>query len=801
MAKSFAELQVKIAAKVQGFDKATKTINSRMRSISRNVTSFGDTITRSIGLPFIAALGAGAKLTTELEGNFTKIKDLVGVAGDEINFFKDGVRSLSGEVGTAQTELSRALFTITSAGVKGSEALDILETSAKASAVGLGDTQEIARATTAVLQAYGSENITASEASEILFKTVREGNLEASELAPALGRVIPIASKMGVSFAEVGANVATFTRLGVSSEEAITGLKSSLVAFLNPTRQAREELAKYGISADDVRKSIQENGLARTLVSLNEKLDGNFDSLGKVIPNVRALSNIMGVAGKQSAEYIRISEDLTRTTNFQDEAFKNVTETAGFKFKKALNDLKNVSIELGAIVIPIIVKIAETVSSLANRFNSLSPGIKNTLVNVGLLVTSLGLFASVGGRVIGNAAIMIKTFRNLRSTLFLVEASQWKLNAAMTANPIGAIIAGLSLLVGGFVLAYKKSEKFRAFLHGLGGVAKEVFLIIKESIGGFIDGINSISEGETLKGLKQIGNAITRDNPVVVAFTQGERLGGAFIKGMASQLSEKVEEEVIKAVDIDPSNLPVIDIPVDPIFTGGSTSGPDPGETSGTPEDSELVKRLDVETEALSKHQIKLFDTSNVYADAMSRMSNAGANASESIKASMTAITIATANNVANTLQGFGAIINGIAGIAGKSKGFALLEIAVNSAIGVSRAIASGAGLQFPANLAAIATGVSTVLSGIGQAKAVLSGATAFADGGIVYGPTLGLVGEYSGARSNPEVIAPLNKLRDMINPANEVSGNMNLSGRLIGRGSDLVAVLDYAKAEQNRYR
>ena len=35
-------------------------------------------------------------------------------------------------------------------------------------------------------------------------------------------------------------------------------------------------------------------------------------------------------------------------------------------------------------------------------------------------------------------------------------------------------------------------------------------------------------------------------------------------------------------------------------------------------------------------------------------------------------------------------------------------------------------------------------------------GATAFADGGMVYGPTLGLVGEYAGASSNPEVIAPL---------------------------------------------
>lgn len=42
-------------------------------------------------------------------------------------------------------------------------------------------------------------------------------------------------------------------------------------------------------------------------------------------------------------------------------------------------------------------------------------------------------------------------------------------------------------------------------------------------------------------------------------------------------------------------------------------------------------------------------------------------------------------------------------------------------------------------------------------------GATAFADGGLVSGPTLGLIGEYAGARSNPEVVAPLDRLRSII--------------------------------------
>jgi len=47
-----------------------------------------------------------------------------------------------------------------------------------------------------------------------------------------------------------------------------------------------------------------------------------------------------------------------------------------------------------------------------------------------------------------------------------------------------------------------------------------------------------------------------------------------------------------------------------------------------------------------------------------------------------------------------------------------------------------------------------------------------FAKGGVVSGPTFALVGEYAGASNNPEVIAPLDKLRSMIQPA----GGMDLS-------------------------
>lgn len=73
-----------------------------------------------------------------------------------------------------------------------------------------------------------------------------------------------------------------------------------------------------------------------------------------------------------------------------------------------------------------------------------------------------------------------------------------------------------------------------------------------------------------------------------------------------------------------------------------------------------------------------------------------------------------------------------------------------------------------------------------------------FANGGIVSGPTLGLVGEYSGARTNPEVIAPLDKLKSMM-------GGMMQSGtqRVIveGRISGNDIVLSNERTMYNRKR
>ena len=103
-------------------------------------------------------------------------------------------------------------------------------------------------------------------------------------------------------------------------------------------------------------------------------------------------------------------------------------------------------------------------------------------------------------------------------------------------------------------------------------------------------------------------------------------------------------------------------------------------------------------------------------------------------------------------------------------------------------------------------SGIGAVIAGgalvaaTAAAKAALqNAATPFAAGGIVSGPTYALVGEYAGARNNPEVIAPLDKLQSLIEPAQPDFSKLHLEFKL--RRRDMYIVVESEDYRRRRTR
>ena len=114
---------------------------------------------------------------------------------------------------------------------------------------------------------------------------------------------------------------------------------------------------------------------------------------------------------------------------------------------------------------------------------------------------------------------------------------------------------------------------------------------------------------------------------------------------------------------------------------------------------------------------------------------------------------IATATATTTAVTGAAQEMAASAGLAATKN----VETTANVAAAASGAMSAHAGIPF--------VGIALGLAAVAAIIAAMASLPKFAKGGIVSGPTLAMVGEYAGASGNPEVIAPLDKLRGMLAP------------------------------------
>ncbi len=298
------------------------------------------------------ALGAAIGAARDFQVELVKLNTLVGIQTEQIEAWEGSLKDLAVETGQAPTDLAKAMFAITSGGARGADALEILTAAAKASAIGLGDMTALGRTAGAMLQAFGDRGLTAEKAIDVLTATVRAGNLEADSLAGAFSRVLGPAAALGSSVEDIGAFMATFTRLGGDTANAATGLLNIFTLMIKPPEEARVEMEKLGISLEDIRTTIREDGLTDALLEMQEALGDNVDALGRVLPNVRGLIAFLSTAGLQGEAFAQIQREIDDSLGLTEAGFITWGKSADAAFKQFSAQAQVIGIEVGSNLLP-----------------------------------------------------------------------------------------------------------------------------------------------------------------------------------------------------------------------------------------------------------------------------------------------------------------------------------------------------------------------------------------------------------------------------------------------------------------
>jgi TP901 family phage tail tape measure protein len=422
----------------------TSNLVAGMSRASTKLSDFGDkatrvgrTLTTRVTLPMVGLAAAAVKTASDFESSMTKITALVGVARDEVDRMAVSVRGMATQFGKSANEAADALFYITSAGLRGATATDTLAASLKASAIGLGETSTIADLATSALNAYGADVLSAAQATDVMTATIREGKLETTELAGSMGRVLPLASAMGVNFNEVGAAFAALSRTGTNAAEAATQIRGILASLLRPTKQAEEALTEMGLSSEGLRRQMREEGLLATLKTLSEQFAGNEAAAAAVFGNIRALSGVLDLMGANAATTDAIFGAMEDTTGAVDEAFAAVAETTAFQFQQAMAEVKELLLSMGQSILPQVNDalqfVAEGVRTVADFFRGLSPELQGSIKALAGIAAAAGP-AALGIGMVSKALVGLMGMTPMTAGLTLAFVALGGAVAAMYAE-------------------------------------------------------------------------------------------------------------------------------------------------------------------------------------------------------------------------------------------------------------------------------------------------------------------------------------------------------------------------------
>jgi hypothetical protein len=166
--------------------------------------------------------------------------------------------------------------------------------------------------------------------------------------------------------------MAAMTRTGTNASESATQLRAILMSLTKPTQQSEEALAEFGLSAEGLRATIQEDGLWVALQQIKDAVGDNDEAMARIFPNIRALAGVLDLTGANADETAAIFAELTDVTGATNEAFEVWGDTTEAKMAQARSSIEALKIELGQNFLPVVGEAADKFNWLLTETDYLS---------------------------------------------------------------------------------------------------------------------------------------------------------------------------------------------------------------------------------------------------------------------------------------------------------------------------------------------------------------------------------------------------------------------------------------------
>ncbi|MDQ5975714.1 MAG: hypothetical protein QG661_2923, partial [Actinomycetota bacterium] len=383
----------------------------------------GDKMAKAAAGAFLSGVALIGKSVMDFGGFEKQMNEvftlLPGISGEAMGAMTEQVKSFSTEFGVLPTEVVPALYQSLSAGVPADNVFAFIETAQKLAKGGVTDLTTAVDGLSSVVNAYGSDVLSAEQASDLMFTTVKLGKTNVAELSASLFQVTPTAAGLGVAFGDVTAALAAMTLQGVPTSVATTQLRQLFVELSKEGSAAAGTFEE--LSGKSFRQFIAEGGNVQEALQVMEAGAASTGlSISDMFGSVEAGSAALALTGGGTEAFTNALAGMEDSAGATDAAFEQMNQGLGVTLDKLKARFSVTLLNIGEQIAPTVGTIGEFFGMLLELFSKLPGPMQAVIVLLG--TTTAGLFAFAGPILKG-----ITLFSKLNGLFSLLAANPWVL--------------------------------------------------------------------------------------------------------------------------------------------------------------------------------------------------------------------------------------------------------------------------------------------------------------------------------------------------------------------------------------